>query len=79
MTFSRVSIWVYGIAAALNLWLFLFYGHNLDTLSLALLLGVLIMNQKTIDAWREASLMWQQTAATWRESAEAWRRIAQDR
>lgn len=69
--FSRIAIPTYGVIAVINLAVFfLAPSGDLNNISIVMLMGALIANQKGVDAWREAAQAWQQAAEKWRDLAE---------
>lgn len=73
--YSRIAQAAYAVVAAVNLLFFCWQG-GIDKLSLALLLGVLIVNQRGLDQWRHAANEWRHAAKTWQETADHWRAAA---
>lgn len=57
---SRTCQIMYLAAALANLVLFFYFHGDGNNIAIAVLLGVLIMNQRVVDLWRGASFEWQQ-------------------
>jgi hypothetical protein len=68
--YSRIARWVFGVVAVVNLACFWFYPFDLNYIAIAMLMVVLIYNQKAVDAWRESAQAWLEAAENWRELAE---------
>lgn len=67
---SRTCQIMYLAAALANLAIFFWFRGDGNNIAIAVLLGVLIMNQRVVDLWRGASFEWQAAAEAWRHAAE---------
>ena len=67
---SRTCQIMYLAAVLANLVLFFYFHGDGNNIAIAVLLGVLIMNQRVVDLWRGASFEWRAAAEAWRHAAE---------